>query len=93
MEFEFVKLEGEEFAFRNMKGGEVLAEISWTMLGDVMVVEHTFVSPELRGQGVAKKILDRAAEYAREHHYKIEPICSYVVGAFERYHEYEDVKV
>lgn len=92
MDFEFTELEGEEFAFRNMKGDEVLAEISWTMLGDIMAVEHTFVSPELRGQGVAKKLLDRAADYAREHHYKMEPICSYVVTAFERYDEYEDVK-
>lgn len=92
MEFEFVRLEGEEFAFRNMKADEVLAEISWTMLGDVMAVEHTFVSPELRGQGVAKKLLDRAADYAREHSYKIEPICSYVVTAFERYNEYDDLK-
>lgn len=92
MEFEFTELEGEEFAFRNMKDGEVLAEISWTMLGDIMAVEHTFVSPELRGQGVAKKLLDRAAVYAREHNYKMEPICSYVVTAFERYDEYEDVK-
>lgn len=93
MEFEFTELEGEEFAFRHMKDDEVVAEISWTMLGDVMAVEHTFVSPALRGQGVAKKLLDRAAVYAREHQYKIEPICSYVVTAFERYDEYEDLKV
>ncbi|MDS9472154.1 GNAT family N-acetyltransferase [Sporosarcina pasteurii] len=92
MEFEFTKLEDEEFAFRNMKDDEVLAEISWTMLGDVMAVEHTFVSPTLRGQGVAKKLLDRAADYAREHDYKMEPICSYVVTAFERYDEYKDIK-
>lgn len=92
MDFEFVNLEGEEFAFQNKKDGETLAEITWTMLGDVMAVEHTFVSPTLRGKGVAKKLLDRAAEYAREHDYKIEPICSYVVTAFERYDEYNDVK-
>lgn len=92
MEFEFTELENEEFAFRNMKGEEVLAEISWTLLGDVMAVEHTFVSPELRGKGVAKKLLDRAADYAREQNYKIEPICSYVVTAFERYAEYNDIK-
>lgn len=92
MEFEFAELENEEFAFRNMKDEEVLAEITWTLLGDVMAVEHTFVSPELRGQGVAKKLLDRAADYARENHYKIEPICSYVVTAFERYDEYDDLK-
>lgn len=91
MEFEFVKLENEEFAFRNMEEDEVLAEITWTMLGDVMVMEHTFVSPKLRGKGVAKQLLDRAADYAREHDYKMEPICSYVVTAFERYDEYNDV--
>ncbi|HLR09806.1 MAG TPA: GNAT family N-acetyltransferase [Sporosarcina sp.] len=93
MEFNFTKLEEEEFAFQYERDGEVLAEISWTVLGNVMAVEHTFVSPELRGQGVAKKLLDRAAQYAREHDYKIEPICSYVVTAFERYDEYNDVKI
>ena len=93
MEFNFTKLEEEEFAFQYERDGEVLAEISWTVLGNVMAVEHTFVSPELRGQGVAKKLLDRAAQYAREQDYKIEPICSYVVTAFERYDEYNDVKI
>lgn len=92
MELEFMELENEEFAFRHMKGDEVIAEITWTLLGDLMAVEHTFVSPELRGQGAAKKLLDRAADYAREHDYKMEPICSYVVSAFERYDEYNDVK-
>lgn len=93
MDFELVKVEGEEYAFRNEKDGETLAEISWTMLGDVMAVDHTFVSPKLRGQGVAKKLLDRAADYARENDYKIEPICSYVVTAFERYDDYNDIKI
>lgn len=92
MEFEFTKLENEEFAYRNMEDDEVVAEITWTLLGDVMAVEHTFVSPKLRGQGVAKQLLDKAAEYARQHEYKMEPICSYVVTAFERYDEYNDVK-
>lgn len=93
MEFEFVELEGDTFAFRQMAEGEITAEITWTMLGDVMAVDSTFVSPDLRGHGVAKKLLDRAAQYAREKDYKMEPICSYVVTAFERYDEYNDIKV
>lgn len=93
MEFEFTKLEEEEFGFQYKRDGELLAEITWTMLGDIMAVEHTFVSTELRGQGVAKKLLDQAADYARAHQYKMEPICSYVVTAFERYDEYNDVKI
>lgn len=93
MDFEFVALEGDTYAYRQITDGKVLAEITWTMLGDVMAVDSTFVSPELRGQGIAKKLLDRAAQYAREQEFKMEPICSYVVTAFERYDEYNDIKV
>lgn len=93
MNFELVELEGDAFAFQNKQEGKLVAEITWTMLGDVMAVDHTFVSPDLRGQGVAKKLLDRAAVYAREKEYKMEPICSYVVTAFERYDEYNDIKI
>ena len=93
MEFQFVELGGDAFAFRNEQDGEMLAEITWTLLGDVMVMDHTFVSTKLRGQGIAKVLLDRAAQYAREQELKMEPVCSYVVTAFERYKEYDDVKV
>lgn len=93
MELELVELEGDAFAFRHIQDGTMLAEITWTMLGDIMAVDHTFVSPELRGQGAAKKLLDRAATYARENELKIEPICSYVVSAFEKSDEYDDIKV
>ena len=93
MEFELVELDGDAYAFRNTQDDHVIAEISWTMLSDVMVMDHTFVSPDLRGQGVAKKLLDRAAAYAREKNFKMEPICSYVVTAFERYDDYNDLKV
>jgi len=91
MEFELVELGGDSFAFRKQEDGKTAAEITWTLLGDVMVMDHTFVSPTLRGQGVAKQLLDRAAEYARENELKMEAVCSYVVTAFDRYPDYEDV--
>lgn len=93
MEFELVELGGDAFAFRHEPDGELLAEITWTLLGDVMVMDHTYVSPALRGQGIAKALLDRAADYARDEELKMEPVCSYVVTAFERYKDYDDVKV
>lgn len=92
MEFQLSKRDEEEFAFEYERDGLVLAEIIWTQLADVMVVEHTFVDSSLRGQGIAKQLLDRAADYARENEYKIEAVCSYVVSAFEKSHEYDDVK-
>lgn len=92
MEFQFIELGHDAYAFVHEKDGQALGEITWTLLGDVMVMDHTFVSPALRGQGVAKQLLDRSAEYARENVYKMEAVCSYVVSAFNQSDEYEDLK-
>ncbi|SEJ76304.1 hypothetical protein SAMN04488127_2743 [Bhargavaea ginsengi] len=92
MEFELKELGSDAYAFVHEENGKRDAEITWTKMGDVMVMDHTFVDPSLRGGGVAKKLLDRAADYARENNYKMEAVCSYVVTAFDRYDEYEDVK-
>lgn len=93
MDFKLIELGQEEFAFRNEDNGTVIGEITWTQLADVMLVEHTYVKEEMRHQGLAKKLVDRAADYAREKEYKIEPVCSYVASVFERSNEYEDIKV
>lgn len=93
MDFKLIELGQEEFVFRNEDSGTVNGEITWTQLADVMVVEHTYVREEMRNQGLAKKLVDRAAQYARENEYKIEPVCSYVAAVFERSDEYEDIKV
>ncbi|MET3576054.1 GNAT family N-acetyltransferase [Bhargavaea ullalensis] len=94
MEFQLQELGNDAYAFiHESDEGKQDAEITWTMMGDVMVMDHTFVHPSLRGGGVAKQLLDRAAEHAREHGYKMEAVCSYVVTAFKRYPDYDDVKV
>ena len=92
MEFELKNLGSDAFAFVHEKDGKQDAEITWTLMGDVMVMDHTYVDPSLRGGGVAKQLLDRAAEHAREHGYKMEAVCSYVVTAFKRYPDYDDIK-
>lgn len=92
MEF-FLKQESNQGAYIVEVDGNRLGEITWAQLGDVMAIDHTFVDNALRGQGVAKKLLDHAAEFARKENFKIEPICSYVVSAFERSTDYDDLKV
>ena len=79
-------------AFEYEKEGRCLAEITWVESEGIMTMDHTYVSDELRGQGVAKKLLDEAANYARTNHLKMKPVCSYVVAAFEKSEAYDDVK-
>lgn len=92
MEFQFKELGNDVYAYQYIQDGERLGEITWALLGDIMVMDHTYVSDQLRGQGVAKKLLDTAASYAREQELKMEPVCSYVVADFSKSNEYDDVK-
>lgn len=92
MEFKLTERSAEHFAYEYEQDGEKLAEIEWIQRDNIMQMNHTYVSDALRGQGVAKKLLDQAAEYARENNYKMNAICSYVVAAFEKSDTYDDVK-
>lgn len=70
-----------------------LAEITYVITGeDKIIIDHTLVSDELQGQGIAKKLLTRAVEFAREENKKIIPVCPYVKAQFEKNEElYNDV--
>jgi len=70
-----------------------LAHITFRPEDDkTIIAESTFVAPSMRGQGIAKKLLDHLAEHARKNGLKIRPLCSYVVTAFEEHEEYKDVQ-
>jgi hypothetical protein len=57
---------------------ELLAETTYTYKanGDV-VIDHTWVSPLLRGKGVAGKMMEAVAGFLREHSLKASATCSY----------------
>ncbi|AKM11268.1 GNAT family N-acetyltransferase [Croceicoccus naphthovorans] len=60
--------------------------------GGVLAADHTFVPNDLRGQGVAGKLVERLIDDAREGGHRIRPVCSYVVAAFKRHPEWEDLR-
>lgn len=92
MEFTYNDKGNNQGAFECILNGERVAEITWLLREDVMNMDHTYVSDVLRGQGVAQKLLNAAADYARENNYKMNAICSYVVSAFEKSDAYDDIK-
>ncbi|MCO4097500.1 GNAT family N-acetyltransferase [Macrococcoides canis] len=67
-------------------GNEVApdAEITFQPSGDAIVIDHTYTDPKLRGQGVAKQLVERAVDYARENNLKVVPLCSYARVVMER---------
>ncbi|WP_028782319.1 GNAT family N-acetyltransferase [Thalassobacillus devorans] len=67
-----------------------LAEITFRE-HDHLVVEHTYVSEELRGQGMAAKLVGKVADYAREEQKKVKAECDYAKKKLHAHPEYHDV--
>ena len=73
--------------------GTRIAEITYQWQDtNTIVADHTWVDNTLRGQGVAREMLDVLVEFAREKQLKIVPVCSYVDVMFRRDKSLEDVK-
>lgn len=58
---------------------------------NTIIADHTYVSEQLRGQGIAGKLFAELIRYAREENKKIVPECSYVKAKMEKGSEYEDL--
>ena len=56
-----------------------------------MVFTHTVVPPELRGRGIAEKLVRAALAEARAAGRKVVPQCAYVAKFIERHVEYQDL--
>lgn len=71
---------------------QVIAKVTFPDVdADTVDIDHTFVDDSLRGQGVAGKLMEAAAEYLREQNKKAVLTCSYAVKWFEKHPEYSDV--
>lgn len=69
-----------------------MAEMEIGISGNEMRVYHTEVDDSLQGKGVARELLDRAVEYARQEGKLIVPLCPYVLAQFKRHpDEFADV--
>ena len=56
-----------------------------------VVFTHTFVPPELRGRGLAEKLVRAALGWARHEGKRVVPACSYVAAFIERNPEFKEL--
>lgn len=81
---------GEFFSLN--ESGERIAEISYVWSNDRLIIaNHTWVDNALRGQGVARQLLDQLVKFAREQQLKIVGTCSYVELMLKRDKNLADV--
>jgi uncharacterized protein len=61
-----------------------VAQLDYTVAGDVMTITHTLVPPAARGRGIAAELMEAALLEARSAGRSVEPACSYAAAYMAR---------
>ena len=80
--------QGNRFVL-DVSGQEVY--ILYTEDKNTMDLYSTYTSPQLRGKGLAEKVVLAAFEYAKEKNLKVIPSCWYVRKFLEKHAEYQNL--
>lgn len=76
----------KELVGKKLKKGKTAEEIA-----DMLEINHTFVSPSLRGTGMAEKLMQTAAEEISRQGKRAVLTCSYAINWFEHHEEFQDI--
>ena len=69
-----------------------VAKMTYVFAGDTkFIIDHTEVEESHKGEGLGSRLVDSAVEYAREHGYKVLPLCPYAKSVFDKRPEVGDV--
>ena len=83
---------GSKGMFYVGQDGAILAELVYSMSSpEKMIIEHTEVSDELKGQNVGFLLVSTVVQYARDHHIKVIPICPFAKAVIDKKPEFQDV--
>ncbi|CAK1240668.1 GNAT family N-acetyltransferase [Fructobacillus cardui] len=81
-------------AFYYEKDGVQLGEVTYVenQAENSLVLNHTFVDPSLRGQNIARQLVDEVVNKARTEGKLVQPACRYAAVLFRSFRdEYQDV--
>lgn len=71
--------------FKLFNGETVVAEMAYTWAGDTMlIIDHTDVSDQFRGQGLGRKLLNELVAFARGRNIKVIPLCPFAKSVFDK---------
>jgi uncharacterized protein len=83
--------DGHRGAFFVERDGERLAEMTYTVAGSRVIIDHTDVDERLRGTGTGAKLVQAAVEWARKENVLLMPLCPFARSVFDKTPEYSDV--
>ena len=84
--------DGHRGAFFIERDGRRVAELTYARGEGVVIVDHTWVEPRLRGGKAARRLVDAAVQWTRAERARLVPTCSYVRMVLARTPGYADVR-
>jgi predicted GNAT family acetyltransferase len=83
---------GNKGYFAALDDDKTAGSIYYTMAGESrMILDHTEVNNDYRGQGIGKKILMYIVDYARQNKIQIIPLCPFAKSVFDKTESIRDV--
>ena len=68
------------------------AQMTFSRAGEnLLIIDHTEVGDQLRGQGVGRQLVYRVVNFAREQGIRILPLCPFAKSVFDKEPEIGDV--
>lgn len=90
-DIQFEEAETNGRAFLELDG-ETKAEMTFSKAGEsIIIIDHTEVSDDLRGQGVGRQLLDKLVAVVREQGKSVIPLCPYAKSVFDKDESIRDV--
>jgi uncharacterized protein len=74
-----------------LRDGARLAEMTYTVAGSRVIIDHTQVDDALRGSGAGGKLVAAAVEWARAEKVMLMPLCPFARSVFDKTPAYADV--
>ena len=84
---------GHRGAFFVEEDGKRLAQLTYTMAGSKVILDHTEVDDALRGTGTGRKLVAAAVDWARDEELSLLPLCPFAKSVFDKTPEFGDVLV
>lgn len=84
--------DGRKGKFDIFIDGALAGEMTYTWAGDTkFIIDHTEVKEGFEGQGLGKKLVFAAVDFAREKNVKIMPLCPYAKSVFDKSPDLKDI--
>lgn len=75
---------GHRGAFFLVRDGQRLAQMTYTVAGTRIIIDHTEVDDALRGTGAGKKLVEAAVAWARQENRRLLPLCPFARSVFAK---------